>query len=198
MSKSRLDTIKEHPCSVPYCARLGRGSYCSHHRALVRQYGAPVVGPGKQLLLVHQRYLKKELGPLITADKTTQQLIGQIADIAFEPRPINFQDNRGRLRRAAYEAVVGQVERIRQCHPGETNAQLAERLWWAFLTVQFVEMDGVFVHQDRHHFWTSVIRLLITDTHRQKPSSRYADYLNSRLNTLLSVPAARWCSKIEL
>ncbi|MBM19111.1 MAG: hypothetical protein CMN87_03780 [Stappia sp.] len=127
-----------------------------------------------------------------------QGLIGKIADIAFEPRPIHFQDTRGRVRRAAYEAAVGQVERIRQCHPGENNGQLAERLWWAFLAVQFVELKDVFLHQDRHHFWTSVVRLLITNTHRNKPSSRYAEYLQERLNALLSVPAARWCAKVEL
>jgi len=165
---------------------------------LYRHYGAPVVGPDKQLLLVHQRYLRKTLEPLVADDGETQRLIREIADSAFGPRPVHFQDGRGRVRQAAYEAVAGQVERIRQCHPRETNRELAERLWWAFLTVQFVEMNNVFVHQDRHHFWTSVIRLLITDTHRQKPSSRYADYLNDRLNKLLSAPAAAWCSKVEL
>ncbi|MBD8877758.1 hypothetical protein [Roseibium polysiphoniae] len=193
-----MATIKEQRCNAPHCARLGRGRYCAHHRSLYRHYGAPVVGPDKKLLLVHQRYLKKTLGQLVSADDETQGLIRKVASIAFEPRPIHFQDNRGRLRRAAYEASVWQVERIRQCHPGEANERLAERLWWAFLTVQFVEMTEVFVHQDRHHFWTSVVRLLITDTHRNKPSSRYADYLQERLNTLLSTPTAKWCSKVEL
>ncbi len=198
MTSNRFATIKEQVCNAPHCVRQGRGRYCAHHRSLYRHYGAPVAGPGKQLLLIHQRYLRKTLGRLLADDGETQRLIYETADIAFEPRPIHFQDARGRIRRSAYEAAVGQVERIRQCHPGETNLQLAERLWWAVLTVQFVEMNSVFVHRDRHHFWTSVIRLLITDTHRQKPSSRYADYLHSRLNTLLSVPAAKWCSRVDL
>ena len=198
MPSNRLSFIKEQPCSAPHCVRIGKGRYCAYHRSLVRHYGAPVAGPGKQLLAVHQRYLKKVLGPQVATDDEAQGLIGKIADIAFEPRPIHFQDTRGRVRRAAYEAAVGQVERIRQCHPGENNGQLAERLWWAFLAVQFVELKDVFLHQDRHHFWTSVVRLLITDTHRNKPSSRYAEYLQERLNALLSVPAARWCSKVEL
>ncbi|WP_412032883.1 hypothetical protein ACLIR7_13105 [Nitratireductor aquimarinus] len=149
-------------------------------------------------MLIYGRYLKKTLGALADVDVEQRVLIQKIADIAFEPRPIHFQDTRGRIRRAAYEAAVGQVERIRQCYPGENNRGLAERLWWAFLTVQFVELNDVFLHQDRHHFWTSVVRLLITDTHRNKPSSRYAEYLQERLNVLLSVPAARWCSKVEL
>jgi hypothetical protein len=84
------------------------------------------------------------------------------------------------------------VQRLRGCHPRETNEELAVRLWWAFVTVQRVEMAGIFVHEDRHHFWTSILRLLLTDTHRQKPSARYVEYLDDRLNTLLSVPAARW------
>lgn len=170
---------------------------CPRHRSLFRHYGAPVAGPGKQLLLVHERYLRKALGLRMAADRETPRLIKGITDVAFEPRPIHFQDDRGRIRQASYEAVVGQVERIRRCHPTETNAQLADRLWWAFLAVQYVEMSGVFVHQDRHHFWTSVIRLLITDTHRQKPSSRYAAYLNRRLNQLLAPLAARWYAVVE-
>lgn len=83
-------------------------------------------------------------------------------------------------------------------HPGETDGDLSVRLWWAFLAVQCVEMSGVFVHEDRHHFWTSVIRLLLTDSHGQKPSSRYADYLHERLNKLLSAPAVAWCTKADL
>lgn len=198
MTSNRLSFIKEQPCSAADCVRIGKGRYCAYHRSVVRHYGAPITGPSKQLLVVHQRYLRKVLGPQIGTDEEVQGLLGKIADIAFEPRPIHFQDTRGRIRRAAYEAAVGQVERIRQCYPGENNRGLAERLWWAFLTVQFVELNDVFLHQDRHHFWTSVVRLLITDTHRNKPSSRYAEYLQERLNVLLSVPAARWCSKVEL
>ena len=36
-----------------------------------------------------------------------------------------------------------------------------------------------------------MIRLLLSDSHGQKPSSRYADYLDERLNKLLSAPCCR-------
>jgi hypothetical protein len=125
--------------------------------------------------------------------------LAQIADIAFEPRPHHFPGSRpGRTRQASHEAVVGQVQRVKGCHPRETNEELSVRLWWAFLAVQYVEMSGVAVHQDRHHFWTSVLRLLLTDAHRQKPSARYVEYLNARLNLLLSAPAAQWCTRAGL
>ncbi|WP_346912434.1 hypothetical protein [uncultured Roseibium sp.] len=199
MTKKRLDKIKLQTCHAPRCGRLGRGRFCVHHRSLFRYYGAPVAGPTKQLLEVHQRYLRKSLGPLIELDQEVHNLILQIADIAFEPRPMHFKGARpSRTLWASYEAVTGQVLRIRQCHPGETNTELAERLWWAFLTTQCLELSSIYVHQDRHHFWTSVVRLLLTDSHGQKPSSRYADYLDEWLNTLLSTPAAKLCTRVKL
>lgn len=198
MPANRLDTIRQQSCNARGCSRLGRGRYCTHHRSLYRYYGAPVAGPQKQLLVVHERYLRKTLGPIHETDEQVRQLMSQVATIAFEPRPIHFKDARGKTRQASYEAASGQVLRIRWCHPEETNEQLAVRLWWAFMAVQYVEMKEVYVHKDRHHFWTSVVRLLLTDGHRQKPSSRYAEYLNDRLNKLLSNPAAQWCAKVEL
>lgn len=199
MPLGRLDTIKEQPCSARHCIRLGRGRFCGHHRALYRAYGAPVAGPSKQLLVVHQRFLRKSLGPLHETDNEVYQLVSLITDIALEPRPHHFPGSRpGRTRQASYEGVVGQVQRVHGCYPQETNEELSVRLFWAFLTVQYVEMSGVIVHQDRHHFWTSVLRLLLTDAHRQKPSARYVEYLNARLNTLLSAPAADWCMRVGL
>lgn len=195
----RTDTIKEQTCSARHCVRQGRGRFCAHHRSLFRSYGAPVAGPSKQLLVVHQRYLRKTLGPLQETDEGVRDLVSQIADLAFEPRPNHFPGSRsGSVRQASYEAVVGQVLRVRQCHPREAAGELSVRLWWAFLTVQCMEMAGIIVLEDRHHFWTSVLRLLLTDTHRQKPSSRYVEYLNERLNKLLSGPAAQWCAKADL
>lgn len=179
--------------------RLGRGKFCAHHRALYLNYGAPVVGPSKQLLVVHQRYLRKALGSIDETDEGVRRLVLQITNIAFEPRPHHFAGSRaGRARQASYEAVVGQVQRVHGCYPRETNEELAVHLWWAFLTVQCVEMSGIFVHQDRRHFWTSVLRLLLTDAHRQKPSARYVEYLMDRLNDPLSAPAARWCARAGL
>ncbi len=218
---NRLDTIKEQVCSARHCVRLGRGRFCPYHRSLYRNYGAPVVGPSKQLLVVHRRFLRKalgsgafnEVGPrLVQIDeaipgkkylesqtKEIRSLLIQIADIAFEPRPMHFTGSRpGRTRHASYEAVVGQVHRLRGCYPRETNEELSARLWWAFLTVQYVEMSGVAIHQDRHHFWTSVLRLLLTDAHRDKPSSRYVEYLNDRLNQLMSAPAAALCMLVGI
>lgn len=196
MTANRLDTIKEQTCSARNCARQGRGRFCAHHRALYRTYGAPVAGPSKQLLVVHQRFLRKALGPLHQSDHGVMALVSLLSDIAFEPRPSHFPGSRsGRTRQASYEAVVGQVQRLHGCYPSESNEELSVRLWWAFLAVQYVEMSGVAVHQDRHHFWTSVLRLLLTDAHRQKPSARYVEYLNARLNLLLSTPAAQWCTK---
>lgn len=191
MTANRLSTIRQQVCSARHCVRLGRGRFCPHHRALYRNYGAPVAGPSKQLLVVHQWYLRKTLGAVHDTDEAIARLVAQIADIAFEPRPMHFAGSRpGRTRHASYEAVVGQVQRLHGCYTSETNEKLSERLWWAFLTVQYVEMSGVVVHQDRHHFWTSVLRLMLTDAHRDKPSARYVDYLNDRLNQLMSAPAA--------
>jgi hypothetical protein len=151
------------------------------------------------MLVVHQRFLKKTLGALHETSEDVQRLTLQLADIAFAPRAHHFPGSKsGRTRQASYEAVVGQVQRVHGCYPRETNEQQSVRLWWAFLAVQYVEMSGVAVHQDRHHFWTSVLRLLLTDAHRQKPSARYAEYLNARLNQLLSAPAAEWCARAGL
>jgi hypothetical protein len=158
-----------------------------------------VAGPSKRLLAVHQRYLRKALGAPQEADSDVRRVIAQIAEIALEPRPRDFPSSRpGGTRQASYEAVVKQVLRLHQSHPKETNEQLAERLWWAFLTVHAMEMASIYIHEDRHHFWTSVLRLVITDAHRQKPSARHADYLNERLNRLLAVAAAPWIAKVDL
>jgi hypothetical protein len=166
---------------------------------LYRAYGAAVSGPSKQLLTVHQRYVRKVLGPQQEANDDVREMIIRIADIALEPRAMHFPARRpGGVRQASYEATVGQVLRLHQNHPKETNEELAARLWWAFLTVQAMEMASIYVHRDRHHFWTSVLRLVITDTHRQKPSSRYADYLNERLNKLLAISTRRWIDQLDL
>jgi len=199
MPTTRLHTIKHQPCNVPCCPRAGRGRFCAHHRALYRAYGAPVAGPSKQFLAVHQRYLQKTLGPLQEGDAEVREMITRIGEIALEPRAVHFPGSRlGRVRQASYEATVGQVLRLRQGHIGETDEELAARLWWAFLTVQAMEMASLYVHRDRHHFWTSVLRLVITDTHRQKPSSRYVDYLSERLNKTLALATRRWIGMVDL
>ena len=125
----RTDSIKEQTCNARDCIRLGRGRFCAHHRSVFRYYGAPVAGPDKRLLAVHQRYLKKTLGPLPDTDPEVHRLVLQASDIAFEPRPMHFKGTRpSKTLWASYEAVTGQVLRIRQCHPGETNEQLSVRL----------------------------------------------------------------------
>ena len=175
----------------------GQGPLLSDPRLSLRYYGAPIKGPPKALLKTHERYLRKTLGPIHQSDPELLRLLPQISSVAFDPRPIHFGDG-SRRRWATYEACSGQSLRIRQCHPEETIEDLGVRLWWSFLTAQAVDLSGVYVHQDRHHLWTSVVRLMLTDGHRQKPSSHYVDYLKEKLNTLLSGPTAHWLSKVEL
>ncbi|WP_321342309.1 hypothetical protein [Breoghania sp.] len=197
MPPSRFQDIQNQPCQAKGCGRIGLGRFCSHHRALYRYYGAPVAGPKKALLSTHQSYLKRTIGSAVEADTKLRRLIVEAGQEAFDPRPIAFKDGRGGMRWKAYEMASEQAVRIRQCHPGEALEELSMRLWWALMAVQYLELSRVFVHQDRHHFWTSVVRLMLTDAHRQKPSALYVDYLNSRLNHSLSAPAAHWCAKAD-
>ncbi len=96
---------------------------------------------------------------------------------------------------AAYQAACDQVLRIKQCYPKESVKELGYRLWWAFLSSMFVEEESLFTYQDRHHFWTTVVRMLMEDSHRQKPSSRYVAFLEEKLNKRLSSLALPWIIK---
>ncbi|PLW76680.1 hypothetical protein C0081_11435 [Cohaesibacter celericrescens] len=197
MSQNTFDKINYQQCNARDCWKVGRGRFCPHHRSLYRFYGAPIKGPQKPLLKLHERYLKKTLGPICNTDPTLSQVLGEISCIAFDPRPIHFQDHRGNTRWAVYQSVSEQVFRIKQGYPKDSQEELAERLWWAFLTVMYVEQSEVFVHQDRHHFWTSVLRLLLKDSHRQKPSARYVDHLHQQLNKRLSNIATHWLAQVD-
>jgi hypothetical protein len=85
---------------------------------------------------------------------------------------------------------------LRAHYPGETDGSLCVRIFWAFATVQYMELSGIFVHADRTHFLTSVYRLLFKADPSQKPNQTYVRHALGEADKLLAIPAGRWAGQV--
>ena len=187
-----VQDIKEKPCNAPSCGVLTSRRFCLTHQEVYRLYGATAKGPSKRELVAAQRFVQHQLGPVHKASPALHSTIAEAASIALRLPQRLFEGSRGnRVAWSAYRESVNLVERLKAYHAGEDEAVLMVRFWWAFIAVQYLELSGQFLHQDRHHFLTSVQRLIIRCHGKERPSTSYTKYVMTELDKLWAIETGR-------
>lgn len=162
--------LHDRHCSVMSCMVLTRRRFCRRHQEIYRIYGGTRRGPTKCEMLLAQRYCQKQIGLAHLASPVFVGSISEAAIIALRAPLRLFAGARpSSVTHKAHGQSVTQIERIKAYRDNDSEAEIMLRFWWAFIAVQYLELSGGFVHQSRHHFLTSVLRLVTRYHGNERP-----------------------------
>lgn len=107
-----------------------------------------------------------------------------------------YLTKRKEIRWRRYSLIAARQSLLRSQHHGEGDGALCARILWAFITVQYLELSGLFVHSNRVHFLTSIYRLLFIADNNHKPNQTYIRIALGEADRLLAVLAGAWAQKV--
>jgi hypothetical protein len=107
-----------------------------------------------------------------------------------------YVTKRNEIRWQRYQLISSRQSLLRSQYDGEGDGSLCARIFWAFITVQYVELSGLYTHFDRIHFLTSVYRLLFTPDNSNKPNQTFIRFALGEADKLLAVTSGSWARKV--